>query len=258
MSDHELLPWQLNGTLTPEERARFEEHLPGCSRCTAEIEFLRRLQEQIRIHGEAFFSAHPTADTIVAGALKELDGPQAAELRRHLDVCATCTTEIQIIQEGQRSIGGGSAASLLRGRGWRRALPWAVVAGAVLAILIPLWQKLQPSLPRSGPISATYLEPPQRAGGVNRVEVAQGAALFQLVIPVDRDEKGAPISLEIHDSSGKMILGRGPLKDFYRDRFLLVLCERSEFPDGDYTVTLRGPAAAEIEIPFQVRSQPQK
>lgn len=40
-----LLPWYVNGTLTPEELDFVQKHLDGCGQCKQEAEWLRELQE---------------------------------------------------------------------------------------------------------------------------------------------------------------------------------------------------------------------
>jgi len=43
----ELLPWYVNGTLAPHERAAVESELASCPRCAAELEELKRLHETL-------------------------------------------------------------------------------------------------------------------------------------------------------------------------------------------------------------------
>ena len=42
-----LLPWYVNGTLSPAEQANVETHLAGCAECQAELNFERLLHGQI-------------------------------------------------------------------------------------------------------------------------------------------------------------------------------------------------------------------
>jgi len=44
----EMVTDYLEGALSPRERARFEEHLPGCPNCT---EYLAQIRETIRLAG---------------------------------------------------------------------------------------------------------------------------------------------------------------------------------------------------------------
>ncbi len=50
-NDHEeafaLLPWWINGTLTPPELALVERHVPGCDECRAEAQLQRRLHDAL-------------------------------------------------------------------------------------------------------------------------------------------------------------------------------------------------------------------
>jgi anti-sigma factor RsiW len=44
----DLLAWYANGTLEGEERDAVEAHLRDCERCRGELEFLRRLRDQVK------------------------------------------------------------------------------------------------------------------------------------------------------------------------------------------------------------------
>ena len=47
-----LLPWYVNGTLSPAETRQVERHLEGCPACRAELEQYRVLGEQVRAQPE--------------------------------------------------------------------------------------------------------------------------------------------------------------------------------------------------------------
>jgi len=44
----EALPWYVNGTLAPDRRAEVDDHLRGCARCRAELEWLVRLRADVQ------------------------------------------------------------------------------------------------------------------------------------------------------------------------------------------------------------------
>ena len=43
----ELLPWYVNGTLAPHERAEVEAELASCPLCAAELENLQRIAQLV-------------------------------------------------------------------------------------------------------------------------------------------------------------------------------------------------------------------
>lgn len=55
----ELLPWYVNGSLSPQERQTVEDHLQGCPRCREEERACRAESAALREAGEVAPSPHP-------------------------------------------------------------------------------------------------------------------------------------------------------------------------------------------------------
>ena len=97
-----------------------------------------------------------------------------------------------------------------------------------------------------------------RAAGTSVVEVREGEASFEIVLPVDLGPSSYPVSLEIRDAHGRVVFTRDGIREAYRDRFLFVECARSDFPDGDYVARATLSAApgtaapAAVEFGFRV------
>ena len=141
---HRLLPRFLLGKISEVEMERFDQHLKGCEECAAEKAFLEQVQAEVSRHGEAVFEDHPTPDRLVAYLGRELSDEQAATVRRHLDVCATCAVEMRWIS-GEKSV---TAMPPTAPSATVRAMPlwgWVTAAAAVLlAFFIPfsmLWKE---------------------------------------------------------------------------------------------------------------------
>jgi anti-sigma factor RsiW len=244
MSIHELLPWYLNGTLASDEAAEFERHIPACKDCARELELLKSLEKEIGRHGEAFFAPHPAPELLVTEALEGLPEPQSSELHKHLAFCSTCAAEVRIVRERH-----GPATPIiphparLKEALWKRIIPWAAAAGVAVALALPLWRASRQSVPQSDVLLTTYLEPLQRAVSETRVEVPASVGRFQLVIPVRPPAGGISVSLEIQDAQGKTVLWRENIKDLYRNQFIFVLCDRKDFPDGEYRARIQFPTS---------------
>ena len=271
---HELLPWYVSAALDPEETAAVKAHLPGCDACRKEMEFLRALQQNITAGGEEFLAPHLAPADLVTEVMEGLPGPKGAEVRRHLSLCSTCAVEARIVRHSIASwpAAGDEAADSLPtdGRsgdespgsppplaipGRRGIRPWAFAAVVVLAISLPIWWKASQEPSRTGLAPAHFVGLPERdaAGAVIRLSAAE--EIFQLVLPVETSAQDFPISLAVTDESGRTILVRDDVdaSHHYRDRFLFVICDRQDFPDGNYRVTIRTrDAARPLEFPFRV------
>ncbi len=232
---HTLLPWYLNGTLDPGERALFESHLATCSSCIREIEVFGPLRDEIARHGEAFLLAHPSPEEIVAESPEGTAGPAGERVRLHLSLCSTCAAEVRLVRSDPRPDRTSLRRDDLLGRGaataWKAALPWAVASAALVVAFATWW--LRPLGPRSEVVGAYYLEPAVRAAGVTVVP-APASGRFQLVLPVEAPSEAYPLAISIRDRSGRIVISHSGIRQVYRDRFLFVLCDRRDFPDGDY------------------------
>ncbi len=253
---HELLPWYVAGTLATAEAAAFRSHLAGCRACKDDMEFLEALRSQLRRHGETFLAEHPAPDDLFSYARGELASDAARLVRRHLALCATCGAEIGWIRG--KAVARAHEAPPTRVRSLPSWIPWAaaVAAGLVGFLVAPHWR---PSAPReAGPLSATFLPAPQRAGEERPVILLQpGQQRFLLVVDADLDRGAFPARFEILDAAGRVVqearVGAGVV---YRGTFLFIDCDRSEFPDGTYVLRLSPAGAPLLDYPFEVQSAP--
>ena len=67
----ELLPWYVNGTLAPHERAAVESELASCPRCAAELEELKRLHDTLH---QIDADAPGPSEQLFARTLARVDG----------------------------------------------------------------------------------------------------------------------------------------------------------------------------------------
>ncbi len=176
---HKLLPWYVNGTLEPAERAAVERHLDDCDACRRDVSSLEELRGCVR-------AAPESADAAAA----------ARGLRQVLDR----------IDAGAGSRGAG-------GRTWqdvRLAVRWAL-AGQAAAILALLTLVLWPAAPETAPgLPASYRtlsDPPaasgqgEDAGATLRVVFGDGvteAELRRLLRSVGGDIVAGPSAVGVY------------------------------------------------------------
>lgn len=85
----ELLPWFLNGSLSPEEKRRVHVHLKDCDDCRAEL-------------GETLFvaklcSAHPETAALVDLVFAS-SGADHQALEQHLAICPDCAEQVALLR----------------------------------------------------------------------------------------------------------------------------------------------------------------
>jgi anti-sigma factor RsiW len=89
----ELLPWYANRTLAGAEHAAVEEHLRGCARCRAELEFLGALRAEVK-RGE---DAQPADEVGLRRLLRAVRREQARPRRR---VALAAAAAVVIVAQG--------------------------------------------------------------------------------------------------------------------------------------------------------------
>lgn len=198
---------------------------------------LRALRETVESEGEDFFLPHPDPERIVAEALGDHRAPEEETVRRHLALCPTCTAEVRLVRWEETGHAGATLPEAPRRRiGRRRTLRWLVAAAALLALAVPIWWRGRPLPSRTDIIPTYYVEATQRATTLQVLRVPSAVATFQIVLPVDLPEDSYPLAVEIRDLGGRLILARSDVRSIYRNSFLLIVCDRRDFPAGDYAV----------------------
>ena len=182
---------------------------------------------------------------------------RAADARRDLAPCPTCNAEARPAPPAKV----GTVLFPELPPAWRAVLTGAAAALLLVGLAFGIWIQSERMQLRTGVVQAFRLEPLQPSAQGNLVTVPVEAASFQLVVPVDLDADQPAVSIEIFADDGPTIFTRDEVSTFYRDRFLMVICARADFPDGDYVlrftaVGLSGAApAAPTEIRFTVRTR---
>jgi hypothetical protein len=256
---HDLLPWYVNKTLTPDELREVEAHLAECDACTRELGVLEKIDAEVARHGAAFFETHPAPDELVAWiepGETALDPARRAALSKHVALCASCAEEAGWIR-GEAAAGAavatGAAVRPFRGPSAR----WLAAAAGlfVAAVGIGLLVRSRDGAAASEVISVHFVPATQRDGAVPEVDLAEAADAVHLLFEVDLAPEAFPVSLRIHGPRGVVLSSdRVAGSTLLRGRFLFVRLRRDELPPGAYRAEVRSiPLPAQfIEFAFAI------
>lgn len=97
----ELLPWYVNGTLSPQEQHEVKDHIHSCSRCQQEVTLLEDMREQIQT--TAFESPGESGLQRLLGEINKGKGttppqpiPQPQTLWKTLAIAASLIIAVQV------------------------------------------------------------------------------------------------------------------------------------------------------------------
>lgn len=147
----DLIPWVVNGTASPTERARVEQHLRSCADCRDEFAF------QDRVHAGMNAEAAPACDARygLERLLARIDGARDGEVVPDAG------------PKPHRRRGGMSVAATLRS-GWlrhrSRILAVAVVAQSIALAVLGAWLIALPRQPDVGALYRTLSQAVEPAG----------------------------------------------------------------------------------------------
>jgi hypothetical protein len=257
MSDerlHRLLPRYLIGRLDEDEVARFLKHLQSCEECQAEKAFLEDVRAQFERKGNGFLEDHPRVDQLVAYLRRDLPEAEAAGIRDHLNLCATCATEVRWISgEAVAATAASEPASPRGGRSWI----WVAAAAAaiVLAALLPspFSQRWRPETGSLDPQLVAQIERAEERQNI--IYLPSGEAGLVVFFPVDLPTSDFPCKAEIVRDDGVIVHVRTAMSrdDLFEDLYVFVQCARVDCRPGTYTVRIENSGGELLEtIPFRV------
>jgi hypothetical protein len=210
MSEHEtiagLIPWFLNGTLSPEDRRRVEDHLLSCEECRALLEEARAMELAGR-EDQAELLDHVQAQHLESYAVAPGSVPPdlAGWIRQHLDGCDVCRDAHRILE---RSVSGRSAIDGARERpAGESASIWSLltrtvfhpVAAAayllILAVVVPVYRGVVhlPDVERRVGAVERELEQAKRWGGAVDLPVLSSALRGENDVATLVSEEGQPV-----------------------------------------------------------------
>lgn len=247
------LPWLLNGSLEPEERAALLEHLKGCERC-------REALGETRLAFD-IFSHHLSAEQLVALAAEEApEGTDPELLRRHLESCPQCATDLELACLSRQLVTEDKVALLPAARHKSRRAAWwpaALAAGMTAVVLGGGWittsqkagrltDQLAEQRAAGGAIEGNVEMRRLSAPSVARSEetttpqaetrVPAGVPVLVSIEPRRNGTLPEKLGVKIFDARGDLVLApREPLALMPTGDYRLFL-SRNALPPGIYTV----------------------
>jgi len=95
-----FLPWYLNGTLSKTERDLVEGHIGQCPSCANDLLQMKWLAKQFMAVDKQHVD--PEQLVIFAEARHELRAEDLLSIEHHLESCADCKHELQILRKSNR------------------------------------------------------------------------------------------------------------------------------------------------------------
>lgn len=172
----ERLPWLLNGTLPPGERAEVIGHMAGCADCRSEGQATGDWMEAA--------ADHPDPASLIAYVYGGLfDAADAAAIEAHLRTCELCRGEVQLAKESRAAMPAARSQ-------WKL---WAVAAGILIVAASAsagwIWKSREEALVASNRELTREIDALRQPGA--------GALLLDL-LPESRIERGgAPAPLSV-------------------------------------------------------------
>lgn len=254
-----LLPWYVNGTLSRKEQEHVRSHLDDCPKCRREIEAMRWLSTRLAENSEALFSEHilPEMLVIYAENKSELSSQNVLEIEKHLETCADCQKEMQILEKVNQSFRATNGKTLFEKLKTRLSelFPKALVSPAlayviILILLYPAWLgvfKLRNEIQRMrepGIASSPYelKSSDTRAGIENQNEIILPSQpdvitlCFNIPILVREDIRYDALIL---DNDKKIIWERKDIKSMDEYGTFLLICHSRFFTHGTYMLKVK-------------------
>ena len=235
---HDLLPWHLNGTLPPDEDRAFRAHVEGCADCRADLERMQALRIELSEHGADLLADHPTPELLVALGREETgeaDEQEVAAVRRHVELCDACASELRWIS------GEAVAGAPERAPSSRRVFAWAAAAAAAASFVTMLLVSRDQAPPPTGIVRQHYVVPTERADDVANVfALRPGEDAVHLVLEVDLPAGAFPVEVCVLGEGDRVVhripsVSRDDLPD---GQYLTLRCSVRDCPPGSYSVEI--------------------
>lgn len=138
MNEHEVfqgdLPPYAAGRLEGAAAERLEAHLRECESCREMMDTFKEFASALREGGEALFEPHP-AESALKGYARDEASAERGRIERHLEVCATCSLEVETWKRHGDRAGDGAVPTSDTPRRWR-AVALASAAGLVIGFTL--------------------------------------------------------------------------------------------------------------------------
>ncbi len=122
----EMLPWLLNGSLTPERRQELEDHLTHCTEC-------RQAWQETKAAWAVYGQHLPKQELIEIAEGRKASRDLGEAARQHLASCPECSELLGLLQQGWRDLNPDTSSRPRPGR-WTWLRPVPLAAGALLLL----------------------------------------------------------------------------------------------------------------------------
>ena len=256
----EILPWYVNGSLSPEEARKVEAHLKDCPTCQKELQEIRTLSSGIKEHEDVFASTHIESEKLVVFAEEpeSLDPEDIAATVKHLQSCPECYVELQTLKRANLELEArekqGKAGFVEQASVWERTfkrLIWLVrrPAFAYLIIILLAYPAARWLMPRLSPAEVYVLSEqtrtPQEPMQVLRSEEEKEV---RLRVPYWPDLEAQRYELRIETESGLSVFAVQNFSDFGDQGFFYLDLSARYLPDGRYFLIVKEISRVDISV----------
>ena len=275
-----LLPWYLNQTLSDDEAKKVEAHLKECPMCQKELEELRWISSGVKEHKEVIVSPHIESEKLVlfSEMPENLDPDEAAAIVKHLQSCALCNEELQILKSANLELKALEKKEkpefAEEAPVWQRLAErfiWLIKKPAFAYIIVILlaypagrWL-FKESPPGMLPIPKVAPEKVYVLSEQTRV-IAEPTPVFRsdrennvrVGIPFWPDLENQSYELVISSESGENIFAMMDFTDFGDQGYFQLVLNTDSIPDGGYVLIIRETSkedpsiSSETYFPFHI------
>lgn len=262
-----LLADYVKGELRDDELRAVAEHIAGHAECARTVDFLKKLQSDIRLHAVEDELSHPSADELVAyaaGALEDLDDDTQRLVMLHLATCGECHEHAAVATRVHGETSMAEVGVIRSGPSARLRLMTglALAAGVAIGLLIPQTSDIPDP---GGPAPILKVFGDERGGAVEPFIVAGSAVVVPVAVFWDPwaghvDRMDYEIVAYVLDGAGEIrwSMSMSAMASWNRDEgFVSFLVPADQLAGGWSRLVIRDESGADLFSGSFLSSRPQ-